>query len=166
MVWLGWLDWSFRKDRRSWSVVWWLVLVVVLDTLLGVGSPLAPGPRLRRFTHAGSSEAALEAIEKVSALLRFLFLCVFFPFCVFKNYSAIQITKFLNKFELCHFWNICTCMRHDIYPVFLSSVSKCRTIEVDVVRWSIIARCCSIRWTSRAIQRDALIVKWNRVIIQ
>lgn len=64
----------FRKDRRDWPVVvWWLVLVVVVDTLLGVGSPLALGPRLHRFTHAGSFEAALEAFKKVSALLHFSF---------------------------------------------------------------------------------------------
>lgn len=42
---------------------------MVVDTLLGVGSPLVPGPRLHRFTHAGSFEAALEANEKVSVLL-------------------------------------------------------------------------------------------------
>lgn len=46
---------------------------MVVDTLLGVGSPLALGPRLHRFTHAGSFEAALEAIKKVSALLHFSF---------------------------------------------------------------------------------------------
>lgn len=43
-----------------------MVLVVVLDTQLRFGSPLALRPHSRRFTHAGSAEAALEAIEKVS----------------------------------------------------------------------------------------------------
>lgn len=47
--------------------------MVVLDTLLGVGNPLAPGPRLHRFTHAGSFQAALEAIKKVCTFPRYYF---------------------------------------------------------------------------------------------
>lgn len=41
-------------------------LVVVLDTSLRIRGSLALRPHLRRFTHAGSAEAALEAIEKVN----------------------------------------------------------------------------------------------------
>lgn len=42
------------------------MLVVVLHTELRVGDPLASRPRSHRFPHAGSAEAALEAIETVS----------------------------------------------------------------------------------------------------
>lgn len=80
----------FRKDRWGWPVVvWWLVLVVVLDTLLGVGSPLAPGPRLHRFTHAGSFEAALEAIKKVSSPPYFL------------SFSFVHISNLFAILKLC-----------------------------------------------------------------
>lgn len=89
----------FRKDLWGWPVVvWWLVLVVVLDTLLGVGSPLAPGPRLHRFTHAGSFEAALEAIKKVSSTSIFSF---FFLYSHFKFIRNIKITSnFLEEKRL------------------------------------------------------------------
>ena len=70
-------------------VVWCLVLVVVLDTLLGVGSPLAPGPRLHRFTHAGSFEAALEAIKKVSSSPYFL------------SFSFVHISNLFAILKLC-----------------------------------------------------------------